>query len=100
MNDNQIKSTECFGTMESLEIYGYLKGFAKAIKEKEKKINPSFRRFNIIPKLRQLTGKRYINFEQKIQKMTEMELGDLNRFLQDIDYEIMSLKKKAKLRVF
>ena len=56
--------------------------------------------YNIIPKIKQITGKRYLNLEKAIKSMSELELREFSRMLQDIDYELTNLKKKIRTTIF
>ncbi len=62
----------------------------------KKIINPNFRRYNIIPNMRKLSGKIYPDFENTVKYMTDKELKDLNSFLVEMKYKINNLEKIQK----
>ena len=50
----------------------------------------------IIPKMRLLNHKRYIKFENELGNLSQEAIHQFNRFLQDLEYKITQLEKKAR----
>jgi len=48
----------------------------------------------IVQKIRFITGKRYLDLEKELEKLSLVALSNLTRMLRDIEYEINSLKRK------
>jgi len=48
----------------------------------------------IIQKIRFITGKRYLDLENELDKLSSVALINLTRMLRDIESEISSLKRK------
>ena len=86
----------------SIWIYPLSSYFIKIINgswfiiETKKEINLNLRRFNIIPKMRHLSGKIYSDFESALRYLKDSELRDYNNFLLEIQYKINRLEKMQK----
>ncbi len=50
----------------------------------------------IIPKMRHLNYKRYVKFENELGNLSQEAIHQFNRFLQDLEYKISQLEKKAR----
>ena len=50
----------------------------------------------IIPKMRHLNYKRYVKFESELGNLSEEAIYEFYRFLQDLQYKITQLEKKAR----
>ena len=56
-------------------------------------INVNFRKYNIIPNMRKLSGKIYPDFENTVKYMTDEVLKELNSFLMEMIYKITNFEK-------
>ncbi len=55
-----------------------------------------YREYNILLKIRSITGKNYPKLFDAITKMEEAALREFSQFLRDIEFEILQCQKKAK----
>ena len=52
----------------------------------------------VISKIRNFSHKRYTKFEHELENLSEEALYQFNRFLQDLEYKINQLERKARRR--
>lgn len=64
--------------------------------ENEEEINPQFRQFNFFSRMSQLTFRRYPFLEERIKRMTDGELDNLNQFILNIESKISQMKDSIR----